>query len=110
MSTEGEPTCTFTGVYPDGDVHWFPSAAGRSASGATPMIKKRVDEQGYVSIISSLPGGGHTGAYNCCLWNAESKTYTRCKPFVMEITRSGLAMPEGSIWRFFIVPVLLIML
>ncbi|KAG7281062.1 hypothetical protein CRUP_027599 [Coryphaenoides rupestris] len=75
VTTEGEPTCTFTGVYPDGEVHWFHAAARLPASNAMAQNKKREDERGYMSVISSLPGGGHAGPYNCCLWNTECQTH-----------------------------------
>lgn len=114
MTTEGVRTCMFTGVYPDGDVHWFNGDTQLNETDAAPQNMKRVDERGYLSINSSMPASGHTGGpNNCCLWHAESKTYSRCAPIQMAVSdsrSSASAMLEGSIWRFFIISVLLVTL
>lgn len=72
LTPEG-PSCVFTRVRPDGDVHWF-HASQRLHE---PVTTKRVEEDGSVTVKSTLGGGSGSGQgpYNCSLWNSGSKRY-----------------------------------
>lgn len=72
LTPEG-PSCTFIGVRPDGDVHWFQGSQRLKGSSTT----KSVDGEGSMTINSTLKGssGSGQGPYNCSLWSLGSKRY-----------------------------------
>ncbi|KAM9491251.1 uncharacterized protein ACWYII_003555 [Salvelinus alpinus] len=74
VSDEG-PTCTFTEVYPDGEVHWF---QGSNNVTGDPKIKTiQVKDGMFLTITSSLNRKtvSGEGAYNCSLWIPSTGAY-----------------------------------
>ena len=65
-------SCTFTGVYPDGQVHWFQGS--NTLMGSTTM---HVEPRGGLTICSTLEINSTSGhlPYNCSLWSPRAKRY-----------------------------------
>ncbi|XP_010887697.2 uncharacterized protein LOC105021618 [Esox lucius] len=67
------PTCVFTGVYPDGDVHWFQGT--NNLTGDAQNNTKQEEVGGARTVTSSLKIGNEGGAYNCSLWIPSTGVY-----------------------------------
>ncbi|XP_034045060.1 uncharacterized protein LOC117527028 [Thalassophryne amazonica] len=80
INTEGWVTsdgaaCTFTKVYPDGDVHWFLGSHKISGRLLRSNTTKRVEEGGWLTIHSFLKMKDSHVSYNCSLWSPTSRQY-----------------------------------
>ncbi|XP_047431420.1 uncharacterized protein LOC125000095 [Mugil cephalus] len=73
--TSSGPTCTFSSVYQDGDVHWFHGSRNLSAGSLRHTTSKSVDEHGWVTIRSSLEETGLHEPFNCSLRSTISDRY-----------------------------------
>ncbi|KAF6730288.1 hypothetical protein FQA47_011308 [Oryzias melastigma] len=72
------PRCTFSHVYPDGEVHWFHGSRNLSGGSDRPLTSKSVDPQGWLTITSQLPVHSDQESrlpYNCSLRSALSDGY-----------------------------------
>ncbi|XP_056136627.1 uncharacterized protein LOC130113129 [Lampris incognitus] len=69
-------TCRFTGVHPDGDVHWFHGSTRLTGANTS----KSVEAGGWMTIVSSLEKDGNKEPYSCSLWNPASGQYLTDKP------------------------------
>eukprot|EP00063_Salmo_salar_P012063 XP_013986898.1 PREDICTED: uncharacterized protein LOC106564917 [Salmo salar] len=108
ISDEG-PTCTFTEVYPDGEVHWF---QGPNNVTGDPKIKtKQVKDGKFLTITSSLNRKtvSGEGAYNCSLWIPSTGAYLTSS-LVPEHGEARVEGPNangagaiGSVWKTFLV-------
>lgn len=65
------PTCNFTHVYPDGEVHWFQGPRRLHGHQTT----ERVDKEGWLVIHSSLEQDSSESVYNCSLWSPKTNRY-----------------------------------
>ncbi|XP_037119276.1 uncharacterized protein LOC119129954 [Syngnathus acus] len=75
LSKDG-PVCTFSHVYPDGDVSW--SSQRRQSEGPVRQSTfKSVEEGGWVTIRSQLEGNSD-GDFNCTLMSMESGRRMEC--------------------------------
>ncbi|XP_071767693.1 uncharacterized protein LOC139921376 [Centroberyx gerrardi] len=107
VTREG-PACTFTGVHPDGDVHWFHGST--RLAGVSPRINtsKRVDAGGWLTVSSSLEKKDYKEPYNCSLWNPASGRYISSSlvqiPGQVRVS-SGAGAP-GPLWTFWCFPFL----
>ncbi|CAL8352740.1 unnamed protein product [Boreogadus saida] len=107
------PTCSFTGVRRDGDVHWYrPREEARLTEDDAVIEKKEsVDKECCLTIFSSLkPKKDHTGPYTCSLWNSQSQNYTASHTFPHEeklTSGSGMLHGRWSIGNCLIISVLL---
>lgn len=70
--TSDGPICTFSDVYPDGDVHWFHGSHNLSG-GFT--VRKSVDKGGWLTVRSHLKRKSSDVPYNCSLWSSKSGRY-----------------------------------
>ncbi|XP_030208579.1 uncharacterized protein LOC115541006 isoform X1 [Gadus morhua] len=114
IRTAEVPTCSFTGVRHDGDVHWYREDARLTEDDAVIEKKESVDKECCLTIISSLkPKKDSTGPYTCSLWNSQSQNYTANHTFPhipsSEQSTSGSGMLQGrwSIGNCLIISVLL---
>lgn len=73
--TSSGPTCTFSHVYPDGDVHWFQGFHNLSDGSLRHNTSKSIDKHGWMTIQSSLEGTGSSEPYNCSLRSTRSNRY-----------------------------------
>lgn len=71
LSASRRPTCTFRHVYPDGDVHWFNGSRQLSEHRTT----KRVEEGGWLTVVSYLERDSSDMPYNCSLRSTKSGRY-----------------------------------
>ncbi|XP_062293876.1 uncharacterized protein LOC133998760 [Scomber scombrus] len=69
--TSDRPSCTFSHVYPDGDVHWFHDSRRLSGTNTT----KQVEDSGYLTIRSHLELKGLEAPFYCCLKSTKSGRY-----------------------------------
>ncbi|XP_077380214.1 uncharacterized protein LOC144020524 [Festucalex cinctus] len=74
LSKDG-PVCTFSDVYPDGDVVW--SSQSQSEEPVRQNNFKSVEEGGWLTIRSHLEGNP-TGAFNCTLTSIDSGRQIAC--------------------------------
>ncbi|XP_055762730.1 programmed cell death 1 ligand 1-like isoform X1 [Salvelinus fontinalis] len=109
ISDEG-PTCTFTGVYPDGEVHWFQGP--NNVTGDSTINTKQVEEGASLTITSSLKRKtvSGEGAYNCSLWIPSTGAYLTSSLVVPEHGEARAAQPNasgagaiGPLWKPFLV-------
>lgn len=76
--TSDGPSCTFSHVYPDGDVFWFHDSRDLSDGSVNQSTSKTVDEHGWLTIRSWLSSSvkqewGSSGKpYNCSLQSSTS--------------------------------------
>lgn len=93
------PTCTFTGVHPDGDVHWFHGSTKLAEDSVRTNTSKSVDGGGWLTVTSSLEKKDYKEPYNCSLWNPVSGRYikSRLAKNLLEHSRSG-AGGKGPLW------------
>nr|XP_015830578.2 uncharacterized protein LOC107395668 [Nothobranchius furzeri]XP_054607797.1 uncharacterized protein LOC107395668 [Nothobranchius furzeri] len=77
LSSRG-PNCTFSNVYPDGDVHWFQGSQNLSDGSVSQSTAKSVDN-GWLTIYSWLTISGQETRsdvpYNCSLKSPMSDKY-----------------------------------
>lgn len=66
--------CTFEHVCPDGDVHWF-HGSHKYSSGPHVDTWKRVEEEGFLTIHSSLRLKSSDRTFNCSLVSTSSGRY-----------------------------------
>lgn len=109
ISDEG-PTCTFTGVYPDGEVHWFQGP--NNVTGDSTINTKQVEDGASLTITSSLKRKTVSGeeAYNCSLWIPSTGSYLTSSLVVPEHDKARVAQPNasgsgsiGPLWKPFLV-------
>ncbi|XP_029594912.1 uncharacterized protein LOC115178038 isoform X2 [Salmo trutta] len=109
ISDEG-PTCTFTGVYPDGEVHWFQGA--NNVTGDSTINTKQVEDGASLTITSSLKRKTVSGeeAYNCSLWIPSTGSYLTSSLVVPEHDKARVVQPNasgsgsnGPLWKPFLV-------
>nr|XP_020466690.1 uncharacterized protein LOC109966293 isoform X1 [Monopterus albus]XP_020466691.1 uncharacterized protein LOC109966293 isoform X1 [Monopterus albus]XP_020466692.1 uncharacterized protein LOC109966293 isoform X1 [Monopterus albus] len=74
LTSQG-PACTFSHVYPDGDVHWFHGSHSFLGGSLGHNTTKRVEEGGWLTIHSSLERDSSDEPYNCSLKSTVSGTY-----------------------------------
>ncbi|XP_062304431.1 uncharacterized protein LOC134008866 [Osmerus eperlanus] len=69
-------SCTFTGVFPEGEVHWF-QGPERLTGNTTCTTTVRVEPRGGLTICSTLKRNSTSGQlpYTCSLWNPRAKRY-----------------------------------
>ncbi|GLD65006.1 uncharacterized protein AKAME5_001650400 [Lates japonicus] len=67
--TSDGPICTFSNVYPDGDVHWFHGSHYLSDRSTE---RKRVSKGGWLTVHSHLKRKSSDVPYNCSLWSNKS--------------------------------------
>ncbi|XP_024252321.1 uncharacterized protein LOC112230315 isoform X2 [Oncorhynchus tshawytscha] len=95
VSDEG-PTCTFTGVYPDGEVHWFQGP--NNVTGDSTINTKQVEDGASLTITSSLKRKtvSGEGAYNCSLWIPSTGAYLTSSLVVPEHSKAKVVQPNAS--------------
>ncbi|CAB1344913.1 unnamed protein product, partial [Coregonus sp. 'balchen'] len=112
ISDEG-PTCTFTGVYPDGEVHWFQGP--NNVTGESKINTKQVEDGGSLTVTSSLKRKtvSGEGSYNCSLWIPSTGAYLTSSLVVPEhgearvnVLNASGAGAIGPMWKpwVFLVP------
>lgn len=74
LMTDG-PSCIFSRVHPDGDVHWFRGSHNLSDGSTRQYTTKTVDAEGYLTVQSYLDREHPHGTYNCSLKSATSGRY-----------------------------------
>ncbi|XP_070684639.1 uncharacterized protein [Pempheris klunzingeri] len=106
------PSCTFSHVYPDGDVHWFHGSKNLS-DGSLHHTTKHVDKGGWLTIRSHLRGKSSDVPYNCSLRSTASGRYIEStlvhNPEILSsirATQSG-AGSQGTMRIFLCISVLL---
>ncbi|XP_071391306.1 basal cell adhesion molecule-like [Centroberyx affinis] len=108
VTPEG-PTCTFRGVHPDGDVHWFHGSTRLAEGSPRINTSKRVDAGGWLTVTSSLEKNDYKEPYNCSLWNPASGRYISSSlvqiPGQHRVIWSGAGAP-GPLWTFWCFPFL----
>lgn len=70
-SNGSHATCSYGGVYPDGEVHWHSRGADLTASAHTTKEKNRHD----LSVITSTIRVQDGDSYNCSLWLPDAMKY-----------------------------------
>lgn len=111
-SSEGV-TCTFKGVHPEGEVHWFHGSTNLTGGPLRTINSARL-ELAWPAITSTLLIGESNsqlqGPYNCSLWNPRSGRYITSR--LVEVPSvypgsghlvSGGAVAQGppsTIWSF----------
>nr|XP_046266291.1 uncharacterized protein LOC124070428 [Scatophagus argus]XP_046266300.1 uncharacterized protein LOC124070428 [Scatophagus argus] len=78
--TEDHHICTFSHVYPDGNVHWF-HGSSNVIDNSRQKTTKQVDEGGWLTIRSSLARNTSDGPYNCSLMSTQSSRYIASTSF-----------------------------
>lgn len=73
--TRDGPSCTFSHVYPDGDVHWFLGTHNLSDGSLKHNTTKHVVGGGWLTIHSTLEKKSSDARYNCSLRSTKSGTY-----------------------------------
>ncbi|KAJ8002067.1 hypothetical protein DPEC_G00175950 [Dallia pectoralis] len=103
-SNDTHRTCTFTGVYPDGEVHWFQGS--NNLTGSAQTNTKQVETDGALTVTSSLKR--EKGTYNCSLWIPSTGVYlaSRVTPVLLTFeSRSQLGnggvVTFGPVWKLF---------
>ncbi|XP_053182738.1 uncharacterized protein LOC128366088 [Scomber japonicus] len=73
--TSDRLSCTFSHVYPDGDVHWFHNTRRLSGESVVHNTTKHVEDSGYLTIRSHLELKGLEAPFYCCLKSTKSGRY-----------------------------------
>lgn len=98
--TSDGPSCTFTHVYPDGDVHWFHGSRNLSDGSLKHNTTKSVDKHGWLMIHSNLKRRGSDVHYSCALKSTTSGRYIASiripKQGKMVTTAEGSPPPTGN--------------
>lgn len=95
------PSCTFTEVHPDADVHWFLSShnfTGETLRGST---DKRWEEGGWLTIHSYLEEKDSDELYNCSLWCPTSNQYITSRLIPQQRMSKSGATAQRPFWTFF---------
>ncbi|CAJ1053623.1 uncharacterized protein LOC117816219 isoform X1 [Xyrichtys novacula] len=105
---DGRPDCTFTRVYPDGEVHWFHGSHRLHGH----HTGKRVEDGGWLTINSYLERKTSEVPYNCSLWSPKTGTYIastliKKRPKTNPLLGNGAGSYEPA-WTFGFVAVLLV--
>ncbi|XP_034451960.1 uncharacterized protein LOC117768025 [Hippoglossus hippoglossus] len=101
--TSDGPSCTFDGVHPDGDVHWFQGSHNLSAGSIKQNTTKSVEKGGWLTIHSDLERKGSDGPYNCSLMSSKSGRYVASaliqstQVWRMDTTRSHSQSPPNGV-------------
>ncbi|XP_018616888.1 uncharacterized protein LOC108939770 [Scleropages formosus] len=72
-SSSSAMTCSFSGVYPEGEVHWFDG--DRNITGDSQHHSIKFNHDGTFNVSGSLPARTPTRAHHCSLWMHGSGSY-----------------------------------
>ncbi|XP_065815550.1 uncharacterized protein [Labrus bergylta] len=97
------PICTFTRVYPDGEVHWF---HGSNRLHGKHKTNENVEDGGWLTIQSDLERKSSGESYNCSLWSTKTGRYI-ASTLVKSISQGT---PMRTSWCFTILLVFLLKL
>ncbi|XP_060918541.1 uncharacterized protein LOC132992953 [Labrus mixtus] len=112
---DGYPTCTFTRVYPDGEVHWFHGS--KRLHGEHKTIED-VEDGGWLTIRSYMERKSSGVSYNCSLWSTKIGRYIAStlvekeefSPRERPLNGTGSQGPMRTSWCFTILTVFLLKL
>ncbi|KAL4648042.1 hypothetical protein GN956_G8304 [Arapaima gigas] len=72
-SSSSATACSFSGVYPEGEVHFFDGDRNLTRDLLHHSVEPNRD--GTFNVSGSIPAGGATGGHQCSLWMRTSGSY-----------------------------------